>query len=132
MSARMTELAKEFAELRDRKDGLEAALKNTNKLLKHLRETTIPEYMDDNDIDKITIEGVGTVFTQTKMYASVNAGDREALYEALRKSGDEDLIKDWVFPATLTAWAKEQTENGLPVPEMVKTALIETAMLRRK
>ncbi len=130
-SQRMADLAREFKELKERKEGLEDALKNTNKSLKLLRETTIPEYMDDNDIQKVTVDGVGTVYTQTKVYASVLAADREALYEALRESGDEALIKDWVFPATLTAFCKEAMENGQEVPSMVKTALIETAMLRK-
>ena len=128
----MTELARDFMDLNDRKEDLEDSLKFLNKELKFLRETTIPEYMSDNDIEKVTVEGVGTVYTQTKMYASVNAGDREALYEALRESGNEALVKDWVFPATLTAFCKEAIENGQDVPSMVKTALIETAMLRRK
>lgn len=130
-TSKMAELAREFRQLKDKKDGLEDELKQTNKDLKLLRETTIPEYMSDNDIEKVTVEGVGTVYTQTKVYASVLAADREALYEALRESGDESLIKDWVFPATLTAFCKEAMENGQDVPSMVKTALIETAMLRR-
>lgn len=131
MSNKMVEFARRLAELKDKKAALETSLKDVNRELKSLTETEIPEYMDDNEIDKITVEGLGTVYVQQKLYASVLAGDRPALYEHLRETGNEDLIQDWVFPATLTAFCKEQLENGKPVPEMVKATKIPTAILRR-
>lgn len=131
-NTKMAELAQQFSDLKDLKAKLDDQSKACNKALKYLTEVTLPEYMDDNDITKVTVAAVGTIFLQTKNYASVLADDREALYEHLRETGNEALIKDWVFPATLTAFCKEALENGQDVPPMVKTTLIETAMLRRK
>lgn len=124
-------MVRQFRELRDRKDELKSLVTDNNKALKNLAEQILPEYMEENEIDKITIEGAGTVFVKQELYASVLAGDREALYEWLRDTGNEDLVKDWVFPATLTAFCKDQLEYGKPVPEMVKATKIPTAILRR-
>lgn len=124
-------MIRRFRELRDDKDDLKVLVTGNNKALKELAEQILPEYMEENDIDKITIEGAGTVFIKQELYASVLADDREKLYEWLRDNGHEDLIKDWVFPATLTAFCKDQLEYGKPVPEMVKATKIPTAILRR-
>ncbi len=131
MNDTLATLVRQFRELRDRKDELKALVTDNNKALKDLAEAILPEYMEENEIDKITIEGAGTVYVKQELYASVLASDREALYEWLRETGNEDLVKDWVFPATLTAFCKEQLENGKPVPEMVKATKIPTAILRR-
>lgn len=131
MSNKMTEMATEFRTLKDRKEAHEAEVKEINKRLKVLRETEIPEYMEENEIEKITVEGVGTVFIQQQLYANVKADDREALYEVFRQTGHEELIVDYVWPNTMKAWAKEQITNGKPLPELITAHFVPTAMIRR-
>ncbi len=88
--------------------------------------------MGDNDIDKVTIEGAGTLFLQTQFYVNVKAGDREALYEALKAGGNEDMVVEYVWPNTLKAWAKDEIFNNRALPEMLTSHEIQTAMIRRK
>ncbi len=131
MSNKMTEMATEFRALKDKKEGLEGEVKEINKRLKVLREEELPVYMEENEIEKITVEGVGTVFIQQQLYANVKADDREALYEVLRQTGHEELIVDYVWPNTMKAWAKEQITNGKPLPELITAHFVPTAMIRR-
>lgn len=128
----LTAMCQEFRKLRDRKDVIAEEEKTINKRLKALTERELPEHMEENEIDKVSIDGVGTVSIQQKVYANVKADDREALYYELRSSGNEDLIVDWVFPATLKAFCKEQLSNGKPLPEAVTAHFVPTATLRRK
>lgn len=128
----LTEMCQEFRSLKDRKSAINEEEKDINKRLKVLTEVELPDHMEENDIDKVSIDGVGTIFIQQQLYANVKAEDRDQLYEALRNTGNEDLIQDWVFPATLKAFCKEQLSNGKPIPEMVTAHFVPTAMLRRK
>lgn len=128
----LTGMCQEFRALKDRKDAIKEEEKTINKRLKVLTETELPEHMEENEIDKVSIDGVGTIFIQQQLYANVKSDDRETLYDNLRETGNEDLIQDYVFPATLKAFCKEQLSNGKPIPEMVTAHFVPTAMLRRK
>lgn len=130
--SKMTEMAQELRGLKDRKEVLAEEEKTVNKRIKALTEHELPEYMEENEIDKVTIDGVGTIFIQNQVYANVKSDDRPALYEWLRDTGNEALVVDYVFPATLKAFCKEQLNNGKPVPELVTAHYVPTAMLRRK
>jgi len=128
----LTTMCQEFRALRDRKDELKVEEKELNKRIKVLAEQELPEYMEENEIDKVTMLGVGTIYLQQKLYASVLKEDRESLYEELRNTGNEDMVVDYVWPNQLTAWCKDEIESGRPVPDQIKTTFISTAMLRRK
>ena len=125
-------MAHELRSLVDRKEALAEEEKEINKRLKVLKEIELPEYMDENDLEKVTVEGVGTIYIQVQVYANVKKEDNPAFYAWLRETGNEDLITEYVFPATVKAFCKEQLENGKPVPDMVSAHKVPTAMLRRK
>jgi hypothetical protein len=128
----LTALAQRFRELKDRKESLEGELKEVNHEIKTLETESLPQQMDANEIEKFTTDGVGTIYTQVKVYASVLKEDEEKFHEWLRGEGHGDMIRPYVFPGTLSSFAKEQLENGVELPEFIKATKIETAMLRRK
>jgi hypothetical protein len=133
----MTEKAKEFRALKDKKEKLEADLKGVNKQIVQVETIDLPKLMEDNDIEKFSIEGVGTVYVETETYVNVLKDDRDALYSWLREQGHGTLVKDWVFPQTLAAFVKEQKnlaveEGGHELPEFVKVTEVPTARIRRK
>lgn len=128
----LVQMVRELRTAKDRKEALEAELKTVNGTIRDLAEQRIPEYMEDNEIDKITVDGVGTLYLTTKVYANVKAEDREVFYEWLRETGNGDLIKETVYPATLNAFAKEQLGNGVALPDVLTARLYPTANLRRK
>lgn len=132
MSDQLVAMVRDLRTAKDRKKELEDELKTVNGKIRSLAEHEIPDYMEENDIDKLSVEGVGTCYLTQKVYASVKVDDREGFYEWLRENGNADLIKETVYPATLNAFAKEQLSEGKALPEMCEARLYPTANLRRK
>jgi len=128
---RLTILGREFADLKERKARLEAELSETEAELKKISTELLPQAMDENEIEKFTIEGVGTIFPQMKVYAYVKKENEELFHNWLRENGHGDLIKAYVFPATLSSFVKEQLEQGVELPDFLSATKVETAMLRR-
>lgn len=132
MSNELTSMVHDLRELKDRKEALEEKLKQINKGIRDLAEQRIPEYMNENEIEKFTVEGVGTCFLTTKVYANVKSEDKDAFFDWLRENGNGDLIKESVHPSTLNAFAKEQLTEGKALPDVLTARLYPTATLRRK
>lgn len=132
----MTELGKHLASLKQRKKELEDDVSKVNAEITRIETVDLPKLMEDNEIDKFSISGVGTVYLSTETYVSVLKDDRPALYEWLREQGHGPLVVDWVFPNTLTAFVKEQNqaaieEGGHELPSFVKVTLMPTARIRK-
>lgn len=124
--------AKKLAELRDKKKKLEDELKYVN-IEKGLLETnTLPKLMEDHEIEKMTIEGVGTLYTQTGVYASILAADRDEAHIWFKEHGHGDLVKEAIHHSTLRSWVKEQLEEGKTVPEFLHAKPVTTARIRSK
>lgn len=132
MSNELTSMVHDLRDLKDRKEQLEDELKSVNGQIRALAEGKIPEYMEENEIEKFSVTGVGTVYVQQKVYANVKADDREAFFHWLRENGSADLIKETVHPSTLNAFAKEQLSEGKELPDVLDARLYPTATLRRK
>ncbi len=128
----LTGLARQFRALKDRKETLEAELKTLTEDIKKLEVETLPALMDDNEVEKFTVEGVGTIYQQVKVYANVKKENEQKFHDWLRETGNGDLIKAYVFPGTLSSFAKEQLEQGEELPDFVTAHKVPTAMLRRK
>lgn len=117
---RMDELqaaAKRMKEL----DAEHAVLKEKIKVLDEeydkLRLRTIPDLMQEMDIRKISIEGVGRIQLAGDVYASIPAEARQSAYEWLRNNNAGPLITETVNSSTLKSWAKEQLTMGVELPE---------------
>ena len=130
--SKLTELATELRGLKDRKEAIEADLKSVNKQITALQGGVMPAAMEEADITKYTVEGVGSVHLRDDLATSVLKADREALHEQLRADGHDALVVDHVWPQTLTAWVKEQLENGLSVPDQIKVTMLPKAILVRR
>ena len=128
---KLVALGKRFADLKARKDDLEDKLKIVEGELKQIATVDLPTLMEDNECPKFSISGIGTIFLNQEIYASVLKDDRPRLYEWLRETGQGDLVEDWVFPGRLTAFAKEQLNEGKQLPDFVKATFIPTARLRK-
>ena len=131
-NAAIVALAKEFRALRDTKDRLEAELSACNASLKKIAEDKLPTMLDDNDVENIKIDGVGTIFQQIEVYPSIKKEDEPKFHEWLRTTDRGDIIKSYVFPMTLKAVAKELIEQGEELPDWFKVLKVPTAKLRRK
>lgn len=131
MTDKLTVMVRELRKAKDAKQTLEAKMKDLNGTIRRLAENEIPDYMDENEIEKHSVKGVGTIYLTTKVYAHVKAEDRETFYKWLREHGSGDLIKETVHPQTLNAFAKEQLGEGVKLPDVLNARLYPTANLRR-
>jgi hypothetical protein len=128
----LTELGTEFRTLYDKKEALNEELKELNKKLTYLREVTLPRAMSEAEIEKFTVDGIGSFHIQQQIKAHIPTDLRPEVYAWLTEKGHGELITPYVWPATFNAWAKEQIINGGELPEMVDPKYVPTAMMRRK
>lgn len=124
-------MVRELRKLKDKKEKVDAQLKELNGQIRTLAEQKIPDYMEEHDIEKHSVKGIGTVYLTTKVYANVKAEDRETFFSWLREHGNGDLIKETVHAQTLNAFAKEQLSEGNALPDVLTARLYPTANLRR-
>ena len=127
----ITELVKHLAELKEKKKRVEEELTAINKEIQLLAEKEIPEFMDENDLDKVTVSGVGTCYLRSDVRAYVKADDREAFHQWLKETNNGELIKETVHPTTLKAFAKESLSNGKQLPEFISATSFLVATVRK-
>ena len=112
----MFDLADRLKALRDQKDSLEAELKQVNMDIDNA-DWYLANHMTETETQNFTRAGVIFCLT-TKTRASALAGQKEALYEALRSQGYGDLVYETVNANSLSAFVKEQIEaNKDALPE---------------
>lgn len=121
---------KELFALKAKKKKIEEQLTAVNKEIERVAVAELGKLMTDAEVEKVTIKGKGTLYLSDELYASVLKDDRPALYDWMRKNGCADLVQDYVFPQTLTAFAKERLAAGKPLPEVLKAAYVPTGKTR--
>jgi len=110
------DLADELKTLRDRKDALEAELKQTNMDIDNV-DWHLSTLMAETETQNFTRAGIMFCLT-TKTRASATEGMKDELFAALRSEGFGDLIYETVNANSLSAFVKEQiSENGDALPE---------------
>ena len=115
MANRLTDLIDSYQQLRERKDALEAELKEVNTDLKN-SEYELSEYMAELGTDKVTIGGY-TYGLHEKLEISKIAGAEDELFDQLRTDGLGDLIHLDVNAQRLKAALRELAEqNGGELP----------------
>ena len=113
---RLFELADELKALRDRKDALEAELKQVNMDIDNV-DWHLSNLMGETETQNFTRAGTMFCLT-TKTHASAVAGRKEELFSALRAGGFGDLVYETVNANSLSAFVKEQVaENGDMLPD---------------
>lgn len=103
--------------LMGRIDSLQEQLKVLNKEYDFLRITKVPQKMEDEGIERLTVAGIGRVSLTADMHVSIKANQREKFYEWLRDNGRTDLLQETINPSTLKAAVKGMYKSGEEVPE---------------
>lgn len=110
------EWADRLKALRDRKDELEAALKQVNMDIDSA-DWHLSNLMAESETQNFTRAGTMFCLT-TKTRANAAAGRKEELFDALRAEGFGDLITETVNANSLSSFVKEQiAENGDALPD---------------
>ncbi len=108
---RLFELADKLKALRDRKDALEAELKQANMDIDNA-DWHLSTLMAETETQNFTRAGTMFCLT-TRIRASAEEGMKDELFAALRAAGFGDLIYETVNANSLSAFVKEQiAENA--------------------
>lgn len=67
-------------------------------------EAELLEALVEEGVNSIKLIGIGTVSMRTKNFLSVNAANKPLIFEYLRESGNDALLKLDVNPKTLTSF----------------------------
>lgn len=110
----LLELVREMHSMAAEKAKIEAELSMINARYDVLRYEAIPTKMDDDGIERLTVEGVGRVSLTGDMF--VATVDKAGLYKWLEDNGFDDIIQPSVNASTLKAFIKERTKSGKEVP----------------
>ena len=113
---RLFEWADKLKALRDRKDELEAELKQVNMDIDNA-DWHLSNLMAETETQNFTRAGTMFCLT-TKTRASAKAGQKDELFAALRGEGFGDMITETVNANSLSSFVKEQiAENGDVLPD---------------
>ncbi len=113
---RIFELADELKALRDRKQALEAELKQVNADIDNV-DWHLSNLMAETETQNFT--RAGTMFCLTSTTRASAAPDRkDELFDALRSEGFGSMVYETVNANSLSAFVKEQmAENGDALPD---------------
>ncbi len=113
------ELAKIQQGLIFERDELKAKTSDLTKNIDLLRNLVIPDKMEDEGINRISIEGVGTVSLHPVTQVSVRKGMQQSLQDWLKTEDAGDLIKLNVNASTLKAYINERITKGEEYPDSI-------------
>lgn len=122
---------RDLRKLKDRKEALAEEEKQINKDIAAIEGQKLPEMMEAAGISSFKVPGIGSVSIRNETYVYVAAENRPKLHEALKESGNGDLVTETVNHQTLQSWVKEQLEAGNEIPEAIKLTFAKLAKLRR-
>lgn len=113
---KLFEWADKLKTLRDRKEELEAELKQVNMDIDNA-DWHLSNLMAETETQNFTRAGTMFCLT-TKTRASARAGQKDELFAALRDEGYGDMITETVNANSLSSFVKEQiAENGDALPD---------------
>jgi hypothetical protein len=96
--------------------------------------------VDTTGHGRVTHSSGALVYLQVRVFASIAKVDTEGQPTAahvehvhgwLRAHGHGDIIKQSVHPQTFNALMKQLVEDGVPLPEGVKTSVETVAVIRK-
>ena len=111
-------MADRLQELRDEKEQLEIALKETNGMIEAVEQDLVAA-MVTAELDSFKRNG-HTYSLKVDTYASAKAECKLELFEALRNSNAGDLVQEQVNANSLRAFVKElKANNDDEIPEWI-------------
>lgn len=111
----VAEVVKYFRKVRDELDAAKDAKTVLQNHYDFLRRTIAPGKMEEQDIDKIDVDGI-KVKLDVETFASIPAANKETAFAWLREHGMGSLITETVNGSTLKATAKDMLKKGDSLP----------------
>lgn len=104
-------------DIKDAFDAAGAIKSHFQKIYDHLRLTRIPEIMDGDGINTITLKDIGRVTLTSDIYASIPADKKDESWDWLRDNDHGGIIKETINAGTLKATLKSIIKKGEILPE---------------
>lgn len=110
-------LAMVHARINELHEQIDDARKTLSKTYDWLRHSLMVDRMDEAGLESFSVAGVGRVYIQSSLNASIKAGAKEGAYQWLDDHGHGDLIGTTVNSSSLKALAKVKMQENEPLPE---------------
>ena len=120
----LTERIRDYEALLDRKEALDAELKETNKMVEQAR-AELSAAMIDAEVERIGCNGYNYAVSEKVRY-NKRGGVDEELFDVLREDGLGDIIRETVNAQTLQATMRDLAEhNDGELPEQYRDLISE-------
>lgn len=120
-----------LVELRDVKSKLQEELSKVQQEIDVLT-AEVNEEMLIKGINSINIDGVGTVYLSSRLYASCRQDNIHKLEQWLKQIGQEGLLRPYVSSQTLSAFIRERMDKGEPIPDFINVTVKPGINIRRR
>ena len=125
MDNRIFELADQLKAAKDKKKELDAEIKELGAKIDELGakidelDLALSDAMAEAECERFSRNG-NTFYLNTRLFASPIAGQKEAMFQALKDNGYGEIVTETVNANTLASFVKEQmAENGDEVPAWI-------------
>lgn len=118
MDNRIFELADQLKAAKDKKKELDAQVKEISAEIDQL-DLALSDAMAEAECERFSRNG-STFYLNTRLFASPIAGQKEAMFQALKDNGYGEIVTETVNANTLSSFVKEQmVENNDEIPEWI-------------
>lgn len=115
MDNRIFELADQLKAAKDKKKELDAEIKELGAKIDEL-DLALSDAMAEAECERFSRNG-NTFYLNTRLFVSPVAGQKEAMFQALKDNEYGEIVTETVNANTLASFVKEQmAENGDEVP----------------
>ena len=111
------ELAQEYRQVQAAQDRIAAAGKLMTRVNDMITKKVVPERLDNDGMQNVTIKGVGRWQVASDMYLNTPKDQKEALQGWLIDHGHGALIQETVNASSLKALIREMMKKDEPIPE---------------
>jgi hypothetical protein len=108
-------LTKKFKEFYDLERELKTTMEEVRKLKESWEEALLAKMLEE-EVQNIKT-GDGMFYSREDVFANYDHAREEAVFNWLHETGNETLIKETINARTLTAWVKEQQDQGTDLPD---------------
>ena len=108
-------LTKKFKEFYDLEKEHKAKMEDAKKLKESWEEALLAKMLEEEVQNIRTADGM--FYSREDVFANYDHARESEVFDWLHENGSETLIKETINARTLTAWVKEQQEQGTDLPD---------------
>jgi hypothetical protein len=122
-------LTKKFKEFYDLERDHKARMEEARELKEQWEEALLSKMLEE-EVQNIKT-GDGMFYSREDTFANYDHARESEVFDWLHETGNETLIRETINARTLTAWVKEQQEQGTDLPDFFNIATKRRIGLRK-